>query len=135
MSKIKIGFICVHNSCRSIIAEGIAREKYSDVFDVYSGGTEEYVGPKPGALKVLENEYGITGNFSSKLMSTLPALDIVVTMGCNVNCPNLPSKYRIDFGIDDPSGMDDQIFKLTAKIIELKIDLLVRDLNSGIIKL
>ncbi len=135
MKKIKIGFICVHNSCRSIIAEGIAREKYSDVFEVYSGGTEEYAGPKPGALKVLKDEYNIESDFSSKLISTLPELDIVVTMGCNVNCPSLPAKYRVDFGIDDPSGMDEQIFKLTAKIIELKIDLLVSDLKLGNISL
>lgn len=135
MKKIKIGFICVHNSCRSIIAEGIAREKYSDLFEVYSGGTEEYTGPKSGALKVLKDEYNIEGDFSSKLISTLPELDIVVTMGCNVNCPSLPAKYRVDFGIDDPSGMDEQIFKLTAKIIELKIDLLVSDLKSGNINL
>lgn len=131
MEKLKIGFICVHNSCRSIIAEGICREKYGHIFDVYSGGTEEYDKPKQSAIDVLSDEYGIAGEFSSKLIDTLPPLDIVVTMGCNVDCPYLPSKYRTDFGIDDPSGMDKFTFKLTAKIIELKIDLLVRDLESG----
>ena len=131
MEKLKIGFICVHNSCRSIIAEGICREKYGDIFDVYSGGTEKYDAPKPSALKVLKDEYNITGDFSSKLINTLPKLDIVITMGCNVNCPTLPSKYRYDFDIDDPSGMDEFIFKLTAKIIELKIDILVRDIKNN----
>ncbi len=135
MDKLKIGFICVHNSCRSIIAEGICRDKYSDIFDVYSGGTEEYVGPKPDALKVLKNEYNIEGDFSSKLIDTLPPLDIVITMGCNVHCPTLPSKYREDFDLDDPSGKDDEIFKLTAKIIELKLDILVSKLKHGEITL
>ncbi len=131
MSKLKIGFICVHNSCRSIIAEGICREKYGELFEVYSGGTEKYDSPKQDAIDVLKRQYAIEGNFTSDLIDTLPELDIVVTMGCNVDCPYLPSKYRCDFGIDDPSGMSEQVFDLTAKIIELKIDILVRDLQSG----
>lgn len=131
----KIGFICVHNSCRSIIAEGICRQKYGNIFEVYSGGVEKYDAPKQDALNVLKKEYGIKEHFTSKLIQTLPPLDIVVTMGCNVNCPNLPAKYKTDFGIDDPSGMDELTFKLTAKIIELKIDLLVKDLKMGIIKI
>lgn len=135
MEKIKIGFICVHNSCRSIIAEGIAGSKYSEIFEVYSGGTEEYDAPKPAAIDVLKRQYNIEGDFQSKLIETLPPLDIVVTMGCNVNCPYLPSKYRVDFGIDDPSGKSEEIFDLTAKVIELKLDLLVKDLESGKIKL
>ncbi len=131
MNKLKIGFICVHNSCRSIIAEGICRLKYGEMFEVYSGGTEEYDSPKQDAIDVLKRQYNIEGNFTSDLIDTLPELDIVVTMGCNVDCPYLPSKYRIDFGIDDPSGMDQRTFDLTAKIIELKIDLLVRDIEQG----
>ncbi len=134
-NKIKIGFICVHNSCRSIIAEGICQDKYGDMFEVYSGGTEEYVGPKPDALKVLKDAYNIEGDFSSKLIDTLPELDIVITMGCNVECPSLPAKYREDFGIDDPSGKNEEIFNLTAKIIELKIDLLVSKIKHGEITL
>lgn len=135
MSKIKIGFICVHNSCRSIIAEGICRNRYSDIFEVYSGGTEKYDAPKPDALACLQRKYDIRGDFSSKLIETLPPLDVVITMGCNVECPNLPAKYREDFGLDDPSGMDEMVFDLTADIIELKLELLVRKIKSGEIKL
>ncbi len=135
MSKIKIGFICVHNSCRSIIAEGICKDRYSDIFEVYSGGTEKYDAPKEDAIRCLERNYGIKDDFSSKLIDTLPELDIVITMGCNVSCPTLPSKYREDFGLDDPSGMDDMIFDLTADIIELKLEILVRKIKSGEIKL
>lgn len=131
MSKLKIGFICVHNSCRSIIAEGICREKYGELFDVYYGGSEKYDSPKQEAIDVLKRLYAIEANFTSKLIDKLPKLDIVVTMGCNVDWPYLTSKYRCDFGIDDPSGMSEQIFNLTAKIIELKIDILVRDLENG----
>lgn len=135
MNKLKIGFICVHNSCRSIIAEGICKEKYGDMFEVYSGGTEEYDAPKPDALRTLKRLYNIEDNFTSDLIDTLPKLDIVVTMGCNVNCPYLPSKYRTDFGIDDPSGMSDEVFNKAAKEIEAKLDKLVSDIQTGVIEL
>lgn len=135
MTKLKIGFICVHNSCRSIMAEGICREKYHDLFEVYSGGTEENANVKEDALMTLKQVYNITGDFSSKLIDTLPELDIVTTMGCNVECPNLPAKYREDFGIDDPSHKSMEIFELTAKLIEAKIDLLALKIKTGEIKL
>lgn len=135
MEKIKIGFICVHNSCRSIMAEGICREKYGEMFEVYSGGTAENEFVKEDALTTLSNVYGITGDFSSKLIDTLPELDIVITMGCNVSCPTLSSKYREDFGIDDPSHKSLEIFELSAKLIEAKIDLLVNKIKHGEVKL
>ncbi len=135
MEKIKIGFICVHNSCRSIMAEGICRAKYGEMFEVYSGGTEENNVVKPDALTTLKNVYGIEDDFSSKLIDTLPELDVVITMGCNVQCPTLPSKYREDFGIDDPSHKSLEIFELSAKLIEAKIDLLALKIKTGEIKL
>ncbi|WOO89043.1 arsenate reductase ArsC [Mollicutes bacterium LVI A0078] len=135
MEKIKIGFICVHNSCRSIMAEGICREKYGEMFEVYSGGTEENNVVKQDALTTLKSVYNIEGDFSSKLIDTLPELDVVITMGCNVECPHLPSKYREDFGIDDPSHKSLEIFELSAKLIEAKIDLLALKIKTGEIEL
>lgn len=135
MTKYKIGFICVHNSCRSIMAEGICRDKYGELFEVYSGGTEENNIVKQDALTTLKEVYGIRGEFSSKLIDTLPELDIVITMGCNVECPYLPSKYREDFGIDDPSHKSMEVFELSAKLIEAKIDLLALKIKIGEIKL
>ena len=46
----------------------------------------------------------------SKLLSDIP-VDIVITMGCNVNCPYLPCKHREDWGLDDPTGKTDYEFK------------------------
>lgn len=131
MKKINIGFICVHNSCRSIMAEAICRDKYGDIFAVYSGGTEKGCSVKQDAVDTVERLYNIQGDFKSKHIDTLPKLDIVVTMGCNVNCPNLPAKYRTDFGLDDPSGKGQEIYDLTAKLIEQKIDNLVLKINGG----
>ncbi len=131
MKKIRIGFVCVHNSCRSIIAEGICRDRYSDMFEVYSAGTEKYDAPKPDALRCLDRKYGIKDKFESKLIDTLPDLDIAITMGCNVSCPTLDALYKEDFNLDDPSGLDDIIFDLTADIIELKLELLVRKIKNN----
>ncbi|MGL5021409.1 MAG: low molecular weight phosphatase family protein [Mycoplasmatales bacterium] len=133
MEKIKIGFICVHNSCRSIMAEAICRDKYNDLFEVYSAGTHKNENVNQDAIRTLKRNYNIEGDFNSKLIDKLPELDIVITMGCNVDCPNLPSKYREDFGLDDPSFKEDYIFDLTSKIIELKIDVLVLKLKANII--
>lgn len=61
----------------------------------------------------------------SKLISDLPAIDIVITMGCNVQCPTLSCTYREDWGLEDPSGKNDACFNETIdriyeKVIELK---------------
>ena len=40
----------------------------------------------------------------SKLLNEIPAVDIVITMGCNVQCPYLPCSERYDWGLDDPSA-------------------------------
>jgi arsenate reductase len=58
---------------------------------------------------------------TSKLIEALPPIDIVITMGCNVECPYLPSKHREDWGLDDPSGKDDAEFNRIIDIIEFKV--------------
>ena len=57
----------------------------------------------------------------SKSLEQLLAVDIVVTMGCNVQCPTLPCSHREDWGLDDPSGKGDQEFLATIARIEEKI--------------
>ena len=118
----KIAFICVHNSCRSQMAEGFAKSLIAEHFDVYSAGTENYKEVKPGAITVME-EVGI--NMSShhpKLLSAIPKkIDIVITMGCNVDCPSLPCDFREDWGLDDPSGGPLEDFRVTRNIIKEKV--------------
>mgnify|MGYP002545754715 FL=1 len=57
----------------------------------------------------------------SKPLTELPSIDIVVTMGCNVNCPFLPCKYREDWGLDDPTGKDETEYRKIISAIEQKI--------------
>ncbi len=119
----KVGFICVHNSCRSQMAEAIGKLVASDVMEVYSGGTETKPEINQDAVKVIKDLYDVDMNITqrSKLIDELPRLDIVITMGCNVNCPSLPCDYRTDWGLDDPSGKEYEKFVSTAKTIEKNI--------------
>lgn len=130
LEKIKVAFVCVHNSCRSQMAEAISRLIASDNFEAYSAGTETKPQINHDAVVVIQELYGVDMNATqkSKLISDIPPVDVVITMGCNVNCPYLPCKYREDWGLEDPTGKDKSEFVKIAKIIEQK----VADLKSRI---
>ncbi|MFI3230847.1 MAG: arsenate reductase ArsC [bacterium] len=121
--KPKVAFVCVHNSCRSQMAEALGKHLASDVFESYSAGTETKPQINQDAVRLIKDIYNIDMNASqsSKLIDDIPEVDIVITMGCNVNCPNLPCKHREDWGLDDPSGKDDAEFKIIIDSIHEKI--------------
>ncbi|PPK80454.1 arsenate reductase [Lacrimispora xylanisolvens] len=121
--KTKVAFVCVHNSCRSQIAEALGKHLASDVFESYSAGTQLKDQINQDAVRLMKKIYGIDMEASqkSKLIDEIPGPDVVITMGCNVKCPVLPCKIREDWGLDDPSGKDDGAFEKTIGIIENKI--------------
>ena len=124
MNKPKVAFICVHNSCRSQIAEALGRHLAADVFESYSAGTELKYHINPDAVRLMKELYRIDMEAEgqhSKLLSDLPTVDGVITMGCNVQCPFLPCKWREDWGLDDPTGQPDAVFLETIRQIEKKI--------------
>ena len=121
--KPKVAFICVHNSCRSQIAEALGRQFAGDVFESFSAGTETKPQINQDAVRLMKELYHIDMEKTqhSKLISALPPVDVVVTMGCNVQCPFIPAKIREDWGLEDPTGKNDEEFKKTIRIIEEKI--------------
>ena len=121
--KPKVAFICVHNSCRSQIAEALGKYLASDVFESYSAGTQTVPQLNQDAVRLMKQLYGIDMEQTqySKLLTELPPIDIVITMGCNVNCPYLPCKYREDWGLDDPTGKEEIEYRKTMAAIEQKI--------------
>lgn len=123
MQKPKVAFICVHNSCRSQMAEAIAKLWAVEVFDAYSAGTETKPQINQEAVAVIQELYGVDMNLTqtSKLLGAIPPVDIVVTMGCNVTCPFLPCKHREDWGLADPTGKDKAAFLQTAASIKEKV--------------
>jgi arsenate reductase len=123
MNKPKVAFICVHNSCRSQIAEALGRHLAPDVFESYSAGTEPEPQINQDAVRLMKQIYGIDMEKTqySKLLSDIPPVDVVVTMGCNVRCPFLPCTERFDWGLEDPTGAGDEAFIETIREIHTKI--------------
>ena len=126
----KVAFICVHNSCRSQIAEALGKKLASDVFESYSAGTETKPQINQDAVRLMKQIHGIDMEATqySKLLEDIPPVDVVITMGCNVRCPFLPCSHREDWGLEDPTGCSDEVFlntiqRIEEKILELKIRL------------
>lgn len=127
MTKTKVAFICTHNACRSQIAEGFGRALFSDTLECYSAGTNIAEQINPDAVRIMRDHYGIdlTAQYPKKL-SDLPPVDIVVTMGCGVQCPSLPCRERYDWGLEDPTGKEDSEFLKVMEEIQTKLKSLVR---------
>jgi arsenate reductase (thioredoxin) len=131
----KVAFICVHNSCRSQMAEALGKLFAADVFESYSAGTELRDTINQDAVRIIKDLYNVDMNeiHKSKLLEDIPKVDIAIKMGCNVVCPFLPAKHTEDWGLEDPSGKSDEEFIKTAKIIEEKVkDLAQRIRNNEI---
>ncbi|MBQ7113023.1 MAG: arsenate reductase ArsC [Clostridia bacterium] len=123
----RVAFICVHNSCRSQIAEALGKKLAADVFESCSAGTETKPCINRDAVRLMKQLHGIDMEQTqrSKLLEELPPVDIVITMGCNVECPNLPCSHREDWGLEDPTGKDDTAFlevigRIEEKVLELR---------------
>ena len=130
MNKPKVAFICVHNSCRSQIAEALGKHFAAEVFESFSAGTEKKERINPDAVRIMKQLYGIDMEETQrpKLLTDIPAVDIVVTMGCNVECPFLPCKRREDWGLDDPTGKSDDEFIAVIRKIEANVQALKSEL-------
>ena len=125
---IKVAFVCVHNSCRSQMAEGWLKQLGGESFEVYSAGTEEYPEVKPLAKEVMEEAGVDMSAHYPKLLTEIPdEVDYLITMGCNVVCPFIPNRFSEDWGLDDPSGGPIEDYRNTRDLIREKvIDLIER---------
>lgn len=129
--KNKVAFVCIGNSCRSQMAEGFAKEYAGDFLDVYSAGTDPASEVKANAIMVMK-EVGIDiSDQHPKLLAEIPSeLDILITMGCGVECPYIPCKFREDWGLDDPAGKSIDVFRKTGKIIDQKVKELIKKIKN-----
>ena len=124
MGKKKVAFICVHNSCRSQIAEALGKHLAGDVFESFSAGTETKPQINQDAVRLMKEIYGIdmeTDGQHSKLISELPEVDVAISMGCNVGCPFIGRAFDDNWGLEDPTGNSDEEFKSVISQIEKKI--------------
>lgn len=132
MIRPKVAFVCVHNSCRSQIAEALGKLLASDAFDSCSAGTEKKPRINQDAVRLMKAVYGIDIERDQfcKLIEEIPPVDIVITMGCDVSCSSIPCTYREDWGIEDPTEKDDDAFLEVIRTIEAKIVELGKRLSS-----
>lgn len=131
-NKPKVAFICVHNSCRSQMAEALGKHLAGDVFESYSAGTETKSQINQDAVRLIKKIYNIDMEQTqySKLITELPEIDITIKMGCNVVCPFVDSKYEEDWGLDDPTGKSDEEFENIIAEIEKKVKNLAHKISS-----
>lgn len=123
MGKAKVAFICVHNSCRSQIAEALGKHLASEIFESYSAGTETKPQINQDAVRIMKEIYGIDMEQTqySKLITDIPNLDVAISMGCNVGCPFIGRAFDDNWGLEDPTGKSDEEFKIIIREIENKI--------------
>ncbi len=130
--KKKVAFICVHNSCRSQIAEALGKHLAADAFESYSAGTETKSQINQDAVRIMKELYGIDMEKTqhSKLISDIPAPDVAISMGCNVSCPFIGRTFDDNWGLEDPTGKADEDFKVVIKEIERRILQLKEEMMS-----
>ena len=130
--KKRVAFICVHNSCRSQIAEALGKHLAGDVFESYSAGTEVKAQINQDAVRIMKKLYGIDMEKTqfSKLISGIPAPDLAVSMGCNVTCPFVGRPFDADWALEDPTGKSDEEFERIIRRIEENILLLKQELEE-----
>ena len=121
--KKKVAFICVHNSCRSQIAEALGKHFASDVFESYSAGTETKPQINQDAVRIMKELYNIDMEQTqySKMITDIPAPDVAISMGCNVGCPFVERGFDDDWGLQDPTGKSDEEFKKVIAEIERRV--------------
>lgn len=138
---MKILFMCVANSARSQIAEGLAKNIFGNSVEIQSAGSQPSI-VNPLAIEALK-EIGINiSNHYSKSTDDLPkeflsSLDYVITLCAEEVCPLLISKaQKLHWPLPDPAGQNEmtyeqkiQLFRSTRNAISFKIINLKKELN------
>ena len=137
MSKPRVAFVCVHNSCRSQIAEALGRHLAGEVFESHSAGTEIRPRINQDAVRLMKEIYGIDMEQGQrcKLLPELPPVQVVIKMGCEVACPYVPGQHVEDWGLEDPTGRGDAAFRHTIRLIHEKVLALKAAIQQGDIPL
>ena len=115
---MRLLFVCVGNSCRSQMAEGIAR---SMGFNADSAGTHPGTTIASNAAIVLNNRGISTEGMIPKSVDGFSSdnYDMVISMGCGVHCPHM--RIDQDWELEDPYGQALSVYQATAEHIELRL--------------
>jgi len=132
MGKISVAFVCIGNSCRSQMAEGFARHYGSDLLEIYSAGTHPASYISPDTIKVMaEKGIDISSHYPKNIKEIPTEVDVLITMGCEVECPYIPAKLRVNWGIDDPIGKPVEEYRKIRDIIEENVKHLISYIKNN----
>lgn len=122
----KIAFVCVHNSCRSQIAEALGNLYLQGEYECYSCGTVTKDKINQDALRIMKEHYQIDMSKQySKTVDQIPPCDISISMGCDVGCPYIGKEFDDNWQLEDPTGKSEEAFisiieQIKTKILALK---------------
>lgn len=122
--RLRVVFVCVENSCRSQMAEALARLRHADVLEAHSSGSRPSGVVNPKAIASLRALGYDLAQHSSKPLDALPQVewDWAITMGCGDECPNLRARERADWGIPDPKHLEPQEFDAVRDEIARRVE-------------
>lgn len=129
MTKPRILFVCIENSCRSQMAEGFARLHGAGAVEVHSAGSRPSGKVNETAVAVMKEKGVDLGLQRSKGLGDLPPgrWDAVVTMGCGDACPHLPADRRRDWALRDPKHLPLREFRAVRDDIEVRVKALLAE--------
>ena len=125
-------FACVENSCRSQIAEALAKKISPHKFDFYSAGSNPTGVINPLAIELLESQGVYLTDHRSKDVSEFIniKIDYLILMGCGDQCPNIVAEERIDWDIPDPKDMEEPEFLNVIENIRGKVKKLIKTIDN-----
>ncbi len=124
----RVAFICTHNSCRSQVAEAFSRHITYGAYEAFSAGANPAPAIDRGAVLVMKRHFGIDmlegGQYPKGLEELPDKVDGVVTMGCQDECPVVPSTWLEHWDLPDPTGgSEEEYFTVLEKVREKVIEL------------
>ena len=130
----RVLFVCIHNSCRSQMAEGLARHLGGDFVEAHSAGSAPCGQVDAGAIETMR-EIGIDISIhTSKSLDDVPQVDydFVATMGCGDACPMVRAKRREDWGIADPKGKEPEAYQVARDTIQARVKQLLTEIQENV---
>jgi multimeric flavodoxin WrbA len=127
----KVLFACRENACRSQMASAFTQSLAGDKLDVLNGGSEPAENINPDTVKVM-HEKGIDMGFRTPQTIddaiSRDAPDLIVTMGCEEQCPFVPGAKKMDWNLPDPAGKPIDFMRDVRDDIEKRVQNLIREI-------
>jgi arsenate reductase len=125
----RVLFLCVHNSARSQMAEGLLRSLAGGRYEAHSAGSVA-TEVRPQAIRAMaEIGIDISGERPKPLTDDVVGLsDVVVTMGCGEVCPYFPGISYRDWVLSDPAGQPIEVVRGIRDHLRILIGNLIAEL-------